>query len=175
MQKIWVTADTHFGHESISRHCDRPFATVGEMDEVLIRNWNSRIGKNDLVYHLGDFSWKLPETYLNRLNGKVFLIRGNHSHRMSKKHFDGFEFVKDVYQLKYNGRKFWMSHYAHRTWPSKNYGSIHLFGHSHCALEDYGLSADVGVDCSERIIGRPYSPISMDEIVEYMDRRHNET
>ena len=165
---IWITADTHFSHAAIIKHTNRPFKTIQEMDEALISNWNMRVKKNDIVYHLGDFSWKPPEIYLNRLNGKVHLIRGNHEFRMSKKHFEGFEFIKDVYQLKYNGMKFWMSHYAHRTWPSKGYGSIHCFGHSHGALDDYGLSTDVGVDCSERLIGRPYSPISIDEIAEHM-------
>ena len=75
--------------------------------------------------------------------------------------------------FKYNGMKFWMSHYAHRTWPGKGYGAIHIFGHSHGSLEDHGLSTDVGVDCSERLIGRPYSPISIDEIVEYMASKQN--
>lgn len=169
---IWVTADTHFGHAAICKHCNRPFETTQEMDETLISNWNARVKGNDIVYHLGDFSWKPPEIYLNKLNGKVVLIKGNHEFRMAKKYLECFEFVKDVYQLKYNGMKFWMSHYAHRTWPSKNYSSIHIFGHSHCSLEDHGFSTDIGVDCSERIIGRPYSPISIDEIVEYMEDKN---
>jgi len=170
---IWVTADTHLGHKNIIEYTNRPFEGVNEMDETLIANWNARVGKKDIVYHLGDFSWKPPIVYLNRLNGKVRLIRGNHEFRLARKHLECFDSVKDVCQIKYEGKKFWLSHYAHRTWPSKGYSAIHLFGHSHGTLEDHGPSTDVGVDCSERIVGHAYSPISLDEIIEYMRRKHD--
>jgi len=142
------------------------------MDDTLIANHNARVGKNDIVYYPGDFSWRQPELYINRLNGKTkILIRGNHEFRMARKHLDCFDDVKDVCLLKYRGKKIWLSHYAHRTWPSKGHGSIHYFSHSHGALEDHGLSTDIGVDCSERITGYAYSPISIDEIIEYMDNK----
>ena len=34
----WYTADLHLGHEGILRFCNRPFASVGEMDAALIAN-----------------------------------------------------------------------------------------------------------------------------------------
>ncbi len=37
---IFFTSDVHFGHSNIVRMCDRPFATIEEMDEQLIRNVN---------------------------------------------------------------------------------------------------------------------------------------
>ena len=40
---IYYTADLHLGHANVIRHCDRPFRSVDEMDEALIRNWNSRV------------------------------------------------------------------------------------------------------------------------------------
>jgi len=169
--KIWVTADTHFGHKNIIKHANRPFACVNDMDKVLIDNWNAIVGEHDRVYHLGDFAWVNPEMYFERLKGRVSILCGNHDHRFAKKRLSGFEFVKDVYQLEYNGKKIWMSHYAHRTWPSKNWGSIHIFGHSHGTLDDYGLSTDVGVDCSEKITGVPYSPMLLDDVIEYIERK----
>ncbi len=39
----WFTADTHFGHANIIRHCDRPFASIEEMDDELIRRINERV------------------------------------------------------------------------------------------------------------------------------------
>ena len=54
----YYIADTHFGHENIMRHCNRPFTSVDEQDEILIKNWNNTVGKNDTVYIIGDFCFK---------------------------------------------------------------------------------------------------------------------
>lgn len=79
MSNIWVTSDTHFGHENIISYCDRPFSSVEEMDEKLIENWNSVVKPSDKVYHLGDvFFGGNPRLTLGRLNGKKRLVVGNH-------------------------------------------------------------------------------------------------
>ena len=58
MRKIFFTSDLHFGHENVIKFDNRPFKTVEEMDEELIRRWNAKVGKGDLVYVLGDMIWK---------------------------------------------------------------------------------------------------------------------
>ena len=58
MPKVFFTADTHFGHANVIRFDDRPFGSVDEMDEELIRRWNSKVGTEDFVYVLGDMIWK---------------------------------------------------------------------------------------------------------------------
>ena len=72
---------THFGHTNIIRFCKRPWKTVEEMDNALIQNWNSVVGENDIVFHLGDFAfapnWRWKEL-LVKLNGRIYLIMGNH-------------------------------------------------------------------------------------------------
>ena len=51
-RKVFFTADMHFGHENVISFDKRPFETVEEMDEDLIRRWNAKVGKGDLVYVL---------------------------------------------------------------------------------------------------------------------------
>ncbi|RLG05171.1 MAG: metallophosphoesterase [Thaumarchaeota archaeon] len=84
--KTWFTADTHFGHENIIKHCNRPFKTVDHMDRTLIQLWNSRVKKHDLVIHLGDFMFRglrKREYYLDQLNGHITFLKGNHDHNNS--------------------------------------------------------------------------------------------
>ena len=54
---VFVTSDLHFGHKNIIKYENRPFKDVEEMDQKLIENWNNKVGKDDTVYILGDFSW----------------------------------------------------------------------------------------------------------------------
>ena len=80
-QKIWITSDTHFNHANIINYCARPFKDVEEMNATLISKWNNSVGKEDIVWHLGDFAMggaKEIEALRVQLNGKIYLIRGNH-------------------------------------------------------------------------------------------------
>lgn len=81
MSDIWVTSDTHFGHENIIKYSDRPFHNIEEMDEALIENWNRVVKPGDKVYHLGDVwmgSGERAYKNIRRLNGKKRLVLGNH-------------------------------------------------------------------------------------------------
>lgn len=82
MSKIFFTSDLHFGHENVLRFDSRPFATVEEMDSELIRRWNAKVGRGDLVYVLGDMIWKSRNddapALIRSLNGQIILIKGNH-------------------------------------------------------------------------------------------------
>lgn len=144
---VWFTADTHFGHTNIIKYCNRPFASVEEMDETLIANWNAVVGPTDTVWHLGDVCFAEPGPYLKRLNGRINLLWGNHDDRWRKQLAKGVETVADVHLLHWDGEKAFLSHYAHRVWPKSHHGVWHLYGHSHGTIEDHGRSTDVGVDC----------------------------
>ena len=78
MAKVFFTADLHFGHENVIQFDNRPFETVEEMDAELIRRWNAKVGKGDLVFVLGDMIWKTrnsnAETLIHSLNGQIILI-----------------------------------------------------------------------------------------------------
>ena len=56
--KVLFTGDLHLGHENVITFDNRPFESVEEMDAELIRRWNNKVDKGDLVYVLGDMIWK---------------------------------------------------------------------------------------------------------------------
>ena len=82
MGKIFFTSDNHFGHEKVIQFDGRPFSSVEEMDTEMIRRWNAKVGKGDLVYVLGDMIWKTRSDeapkLIKSLNGQIILIKGNH-------------------------------------------------------------------------------------------------
>lgn len=80
----YILSDLHLGHYNITRYCRRPFSNAGEMDRVLVDNWNRTVGEQDEVLYLGDFRYgsEAPPSaeYLPRLNGRITFIRGNHDY-----------------------------------------------------------------------------------------------
>lgn len=83
----YFISDLHVGHTNVLSFDNRPFKSIEEHDEALIKNWNSVVGMDDDVYLLGDISWhnatKTIEIF-NRLNGHIHLIKGNHDSRLLK-------------------------------------------------------------------------------------------
>lgn len=94
----------------------RGFSTVLEMNEHMISQWNSRVRENDEVVILGDFSigndWETMDV-LKRLQGRKFLITGNHDYFLDKQNFDKslFEWIEPYKELHDNKRKVVLSHY----------------------------------------------------------------
>jgi calcineurin-like phosphoesterase family protein len=181
MKNTYFISDPHFGHKNIIKYANRPFTSVDEMDETIIKNWNGMIGKTDEVYILGDVSLTNSERtneILNRLNGRLYLIKGNHEKSVmsSKENRDRFEWIRDYYELKYeyNGKRnmIVMCHYAMRVWNKSHHGAYHLYGHSHDSLEyeQWGKSMDVGIDSAARIFGE-YRPFTFDEIDGILSKR----
>lgn len=86
-ENTWVISDTHFGHDNVLKFepCRVEAMKVNgfrDQNEWLIHNWNSTVGENDLVLHLGDFIFKNKnEEVLYRLNGRIVMIIGNHDFR----------------------------------------------------------------------------------------------
>ena len=76
---IFYTSDLHFGDERILRLSCRPFASVEEMDAVLIRNWNQTVSEEDTVYILGDLAFNDEAAQkVKELKGRKTLLLGNH-------------------------------------------------------------------------------------------------
>lgn len=140
---IYVTSDLHFQHKNILTYeaASRPFASTTEMDETLIGNWNSVVTKEDTVYVLGDLSMGQIETaipLIQRLNGKIILIRGNHDtvKRMEEYKKIGIE-IHDIFYLPYKGRFFVMCHFPIASQEfinmvrNDNSEVVVLYGHVH--------------------------------------------
>jgi len=165
---MWFTSDTHFNHKAIVQYCGRPFADSKEMDEALIANWNSRIGKRDIVYHLGDFAFANTDKVkylISALNGQITLIKGNHDYKLPTYAFNFFKEVYDLRQIKIDGQTIVMCHFPIHSWNKKHYGAWHLHGHSHGGLSfDSNIKRlDVGVDCHN------YAPIHFEQVKKIFD------
>lgn len=85
MPNVFLTSDTHFGHVNICKFTNydgspvRPWDSVEEMDEEMVKRWNETVGPKDKVYHLGDVVInRRALATLDRLNGDKVLIKGNH-------------------------------------------------------------------------------------------------
>jgi len=139
---IYFTADTHFCHSNIISLNGRPFRDVDTMNKQLIQNWNAYVTNRDEIYILGDFMYKgSPEeanNILRKLNGKKYLIRGNHDKFLDNEQFDLslFEWVKDYYVLNYNKKKFVLFHYPILEWAGYFGDAVHLYGHVHNSTKD---------------------------------------
>jgi calcineurin-like phosphoesterase family protein len=84
MSRRFVYADPHFGHASIITYAQRPWVSVDKMDADLVKLYNSVVGKDDLVYWLGDVTLRGPDKkgwlarILGKMNGRKVLVFGNH-------------------------------------------------------------------------------------------------
>ncbi len=143
----FFTADLHLGHDNIRRHCRRPFATVEEMDDAIVANWNKAVGAHDLVYIVGDFAWKHHNTHLARLKGKKILVTGNHD-KMSLDCLRNFTEVHQLLARTFDKQLVVMCHYCMTVWHSSCHGAWHLYGHSHGRIKEQPNipRCDVGVD-----------------------------
>lgn len=104
-QKVFVIADTHFNHENIIGYCNRPFKDTKEMDEIMIKNWNETVSKNDIVIHLGDLGLGNKEyisSIVKRLNGKKILIFGNHDNWSEQTYRDMGFYTVSKFPIIYN-------------------------------------------------------------------------
>lgn len=191
MKNIWFTSDTHYGHTNIAgpkisnwSSGYRDFSSVHEMNTALVDGINKYVGEGDILYHLGDWSFGGVHNILQFRNHivckNVHLISGNHDghivdkeikyHHTSFNPIQIFSSVQDVLTLDIGGTKIFLSHYSHRVWPGSHKGTIHLYGHSHGSIPDYGKSMDVGVDVAFKKFGE-YRPLSIGDITNIMSQR----
>ena len=188
-QRLFFTSDTHYGHSNICRattkwtdsdSVTRDFKSLEHMNDTLVNNINELVGENDVLIHLGDWSFggfeKISE-FRNRIICKnIHLTYGNHDHHIHNNKED----IKDIFSSTHDylfldirrpsivGKgqmdkySFVCMHYPIASWDSMNDGTIHLHGHVHLPPNlrlGEGKSLDVGVD------GNNLHPMSLDEVL----------
>ena len=158
---MYLTSDTHFNHHNIIEYDQRPFKDVEEMNECLINNWNETVGETDIVYFLGDFGFGRPEEMkkiMQKLNGNICIVIGNHEVSMSKLTEIGFKAIANEITLNYKGIICVMSHepiYAYKGEP----GLLNFHGHTHSKDQfDKNL---INVSCS----AWDYKPIEINDLI----------
>lgn len=170
MSTTFFIGDTHFGHTNILKFEPehRPFATIEEMNETLVDNWNKVVSKNDTVWHLGDAVFGAQNAwYLGRLNGNKKLIMGNHDTldmNTYLKYFNKIYGAKSIYLSKET--KIILTHLPVHTNQLEYRFKLNIHGHSHSKVVMYsdGVGEDLryfNASCERTGL----KPISMDEIL----------
>lgn len=189
-QKLFFTSDTHYNHSNIcsattqwvpANRNTRQFDSLKAMNDTLVNNINEVVGENDILIHLGDWSFggfmSIAE-FRNRINCKnIHIVLGNHDHHIAKNKWNVAELFKSVHSyLVLNIRRpaedgrvdkfnFVCMHFPIASWIDMNAGFIHLHGHVHLPPHQRiadGKAMDVGVD------GNGLYPISLDEVLDIM-------
>lgn len=150
----YFTSDTHWSHKNIPKFCPdtRRGETIEEMNELLIEGWNTTVPKNGIVYHIGDFSFgKTVEeikSVVERLNGEIHLILGNHDFliRKTPELRALFASVHDYKRISLNKTDIILCHFPIARWDKMHVGSIHFHGHTHGKYQCEGRGVDVGID-----------------------------
>lgn len=193
MKNIWFTSDTHFDKNitgpKVSQWSGgyRDFETVHQMNTALVEGINKYVKEDDILYHLGDWSFGGIYNIIQFRNlivcKNIHLILGNHDqhivdkevkyHDISFNPIELFSSVQDVLTLSVGKTKLFLSHYSHRVWLGSHKGVIHLYGHSHGSIPDYGKSMDVGVDVAFKKFGE-YRPFNIGDITNIMSKRNIE-
>jgi len=128
--KIFVTSDTYFGRAS--KATERGFSSLQEMEDTYINNWNEKVGKDDLVFHLGNFGWDpiASENTSLYLNGKIHFIKGSFDNHLAE-----LSLVKLGKHVLFNNQIAVMpkenviiSHWPLLDWPGRNERVISLHG-----------------------------------------------
>lgn len=144
----YYIADLHFFHAAMNDRMDRRgFSSVEEMNEYMVAKWNKKVRRNDEVVILGDLSWgSVEETnaLLKQLNGRLYLIQGNHDHFLSKRKVDlsRFIWVKPYEEISDDRRKVVLCHYPiicyngqYRLDKDGNPKTYMLYGHVHDTID----------------------------------------
>lgn len=173
MGEMRFIADLHFGHANILAYDNREFKDIQTHDSTLIRLWNERVHKDDVVWILGDISWlneKETEQILRQLNGELRLCIGNHDHKLLKKASirSCFTEIVDYKEIKLDARYgLVLCHYPIPCFNNHYTGWTHLYGHVHNGYE-WSMMEQCRYQ-SESLYQKPCDMINVGCMMPYME------
>ena len=183
-KKIWFISDSHFAHRNVLEFENRPFETIEEMESEMIEAWNSVVGKNDLVYMLGDFCFGGVAKWieiLDQLKGQITLIKGNHdkSKIIERVKRDGY--LEEIHYvgeyIKIDNMQLHLTHYP--LGMGERPFLMNISGHIHSKPSELINQVNVGVDSAfmenyQKEKGLPFgTPVDLEYIMEHL-RKINE-
>jgi calcineurin-like phosphoesterase family protein len=154
-KNVFVTSDTHFGHNKSFIYEARGYNSVEEHTEKTIEKINTKVKKDDILFHLGDFSLNTSEEQFEKIISKIecqniHCLFGNHPNPMKKiyRRQISEQFGREdinVTPIKYKnliflgnqidciiyGKYVVMNHFPLDIWDYMKDGSFMLTGHSH--------------------------------------------
>lgn len=171
----FFTADLHFDHSNIMRHCNRPFNSVEDMNIELIDQWNQTVHGRDIIVVAGDFTLhsdydNVRYRFIRHLAGNIIWVKGNHDWWMKKAKIYRHIWHKMLPDL-HQGVA--VSHYPMRTWKNSSHGWWNLHGHSHGTLPPLHNQLDIGVDSAAVLLGK-YRPFAFDEVKQFIKLREED-
>lgn len=128
---IFVTSDLHL-NDPHALSLRPQFQTLEEHDNFVIEHYNKVVGKDDLVYILGDVGYRPKDqlsTLCRQLNGRKILLIGNHD-QLTKKDYINMGFI-DVFDhpIYYNNNVIFshepVKEAFHNPWILNLHGHIH--------------------------------------------------
>ena len=165
-------SDMHLGHRNVINFDNRPFADVDEMDATMINLWNSKVGDEDHVYIIGDFSYRSGKTadwYLKQLKGHKHLVIGNHDRATleNEKAMAHFETVDKMMHVTDGDKQICLCHYPIADWYKGRHGSWHIYGHIHGSKDDvyqFMKTREHALNAAACI--NNYTPASIEELIQ---------
>ena len=168
---IFYISDLHLGHKNCISFDNRPYTDVDEMAEDIVARWNAKVGDDDHVYLLGDVCYKSPDSVhkvLERLNGHIHLVIGNHDPSRILKHeraMKCFESVDWIINIRDGDKQVCLCHFPIISWEQKHRGSYHVYGHVHTKINEdtlYMLKQERAFNCGCML--NNYEPCTLEEL-----------
>lgn len=134
LDDFFVVSDTWFGRGNILDIAKRSkFKNVDDMNRQLIKKWNKKVKKDDVVFHLGNFAWDplIAEKVAKKLNGHIYFILSNDDAPVLSilNKCDNID-VLDNQIIIMPKNDVVLSHYPLQMWPGQDTGTIHIHGHA---------------------------------------------